>query len=75
MAKMVGAIEVEKEICKGCRLCEVACPTQVILMNPEVNGKGYNYSYMAYPEKCIGCASCAAVCPDSVIEVYRIKVA
>lgn len=73
MAKVRGAIKVEVELCKGCNLCVVACPTKVLALAREVNGKGYNYAYMANPEACTGCANCGLVCPDSVIEVYRIK--
>lgn len=73
MAKVRGAIVVDVEKCKGCELCMVACPTQVIQLANEVNGKGYQYSYMANPEACIGCASCALVCPDSCITVYKAK--
>lgn len=75
MAKVIGAIEVNESRCKGCELCMVACPKQVIGMSHEVNAKGYHYSYMANPDACIGCAMCANVCPDSVIEVYRLRVA
>ena len=67
MAKFRGAIVVDTEHCKGCSLCVVACPTKVIELNPDVNGKGYHYAYMKNPEACIGCASCGLVCPDSVI--------
>ena len=74
MAKVKGAIKVDVEKCKGCSLCVVACPSKVIALAKEVNGKGYNYAYMANPEECTGCANCALVCPDSVITVYRIKV-
>lgn len=73
MAKVRGAIVVDVEKCKGCSLCVVACPTKVIELANEVNGKGYQYSYMANPEACIGCSSCALVCPDSCITVYRAK--
>jgi 2-oxoglutarate ferredoxin oxidoreductase subunit delta len=73
MAKIRGAIVVDTEKCKGCSLCVVACPTKVISLAQEVNGKGYNYAYMENSESCIGCASCALVCPDSVITVYKAK--
>jgi 2-oxoglutarate ferredoxin oxidoreductase subunit delta len=69
-----GAIEVETELCKGCGVCVVSCPSETIAMSKQVNGKGYNYMYMAHPEKCTGCVNCAVVCPDTVITVYRVKI-
>ncbi len=74
MAKVKGAIEVDIEKCKGCGVCITACPTNVIQLAKQVNGKGYNYAYMENPEACNGCTNCAVVCPDTVIEVYRVKV-
>jgi 2-oxoglutarate ferredoxin oxidoreductase subunit delta len=74
MAKIRGAIVVDTERCKGCRVCEGACPAQVIGFANEVNSKGYNYAMMAKPEACIGCTNCAIVCPDGVISVYKVKV-
>ncbi len=73
MAKVKGAIVVDREKCKGCELCVVACPTHVIELTKEVNGKGYRYAHMANPDACTGCTSCALVCPDSCITVYRAK--
>lgn len=64
---------VDVERCKGCQVCVVNCPTDVIDMSEEVNKKGYHYAYMKDPEKCTGCANCAVVCPDGVITVYRVK--
>lgn len=73
MAKVKGAVTVNTERCKGCNLCVVACPSQVLeLQQKEVNNRGYHFAYMAQPDKCIGCQSCSLVCPDACIEVYRV---
>ena len=59
MAKIIGAITVDVNRCKGCELCVVACPADVLGLQPkEVNDRG--------------CSSCALVCPDACIEVYRV---
>ena len=73
MAKVRGAVVVDTEVCKGCNLCVVACPTDVLKLHKNVNSKGYHYSHMANPEACIGCQSCGLVCPDSCITVYRVR--
>lgn len=73
MAKVRGAIVVETERCKGCNLCVVACPSDVIELNSNVNAKGFNYAYPANHYSCTGCSNCSLVCPDSVITVYRLK--
>jgi 2-oxoglutarate ferredoxin oxidoreductase subunit delta len=74
MAKVIGAIVVDIERCKGCEVCIGSCPTEVLAMTAEVNGKGYHYAYMKNPDACTGCANCGIVCPDGVITVYRKKV-
>lgn len=74
MAKFKGAIVVDTERCKGCNLCAVACPLDVIQLSREVNVKGYNYAHEAKEDTCIGCAACATVCPDGCISVYKVKV-
>ena len=73
MAKVRGAIVVDEEGCKGCEVCNTACPTQVLAMTDRVNSKGYHISYMKNPTDCTGCANCAIVCPDGVITLYRKK--
>ena len=68
-----GEIVVDTEKCKGCEVCIPVCPTNVIEMAKEVNGKGYHYMHQVRVE-CTGCTNCAIVCPDGVITVYRVKV-
>ncbi|MEA4976325.1 MAG: 4Fe-4S binding protein [Paludibacter sp.] len=73
MAKFKGAIVVNTERCKGCDLCVVACPTDVLALSNDANTKGYNFSFMDNPDSCIGCAACAQVCPDACITVYKVR--
>lgn len=73
MAKAKGAIVVDTVACKGCGVCVTACPTKVIKLAADVNGKGYHFAYMHQPDNCIGCANCGIVCPDTCITVYRMK--
>jgi 2-oxoglutarate ferredoxin oxidoreductase subunit delta len=69
-----GAVVVDRERCKGCGVCVANCPTETLALAKEVNGRGYNYAYMANPDKCIGCTNCATVCPDDVITVYKVQI-
>lgn len=74
MARVRGAVEIDREGCKGCNLCVEACPKDVLSLHTEVNSKGYHYAFMKHPDECIGCGDCAVVCPDTCITVYRVRV-
>jgi len=67
MAKIV----IHEEKCKGCELCTVACPKDIIVMAKHFNEKGYHPAQQINPEKCTGCAFCAMTCPDVAIEVFK----
>jgi 2-oxoglutarate ferredoxin oxidoreductase subunit delta len=73
MAKIKGTIVVNTDRCKGCDLCVVACPVNVLILGKEVNVKGYHYAQMQNADDCIGCANCGYVCPDGCITVYKTK--
>ena len=70
--EIMAKVTFREDRCKGCGLCVMACPTQIIALDPEkINGKGYHPATVVKKEECIGCASCALMCPDVVITVER----
>jgi 2-oxoglutarate ferredoxin oxidoreductase subunit delta len=68
-----GRVEINTEWCKGCELCISACPSGVLEMSKEINGKGVRYPVVKHAGKCTGCTLCAVVCPEIVITVYKKK--
>ena len=69
MAKGIVKFNIDK--CKGCELCVVVCPKQILKIHgSEVNSMGYHPISVTDMDQCIGCASCAVMCPDGVISVY-----
>ena len=68
----MAKVTFDVERCKGCGLCEIACPKQIIsLAKEQINAKGYHPAMITEQEKCIACAFCATMCPDSVITVEK----
>lgn len=72
MAKAVGKVYFNEDLCKGCGLCTTTCPVDIVLLDTDkINIKGYHPATVKEMDKCIGCANCATMCPDSVITVER----
>ncbi len=67
----MSRITIDKEKCKGCGLCVLACPKNLIVMSDEFNKKGYHPASFSSGEDCTGCGFCFQVCPDVVIEVFK----
>lgn len=69
-----GRIEIETDRCKGCELCMMVCPKNLISPAEGFNIRGYHPAQFVDPDgQCTGCALCALMCPDVVITVYREK--
>lgn len=67
MAKIV----VDREVCKGCKLCVDECPRNLIGVDDTANSQGYFPAVLLDESKCVGCSLCALICPDVAIEVYK----
>jgi 2-oxoglutarate ferredoxin oxidoreductase subunit delta len=68
---IMGKIIVNRERCKACGLCTLACPKKLIVFSKEANSQGFYPAEQNAEEECTGCALCAEVCPDVAIEVWR----
>src|SRR3990170_125179 len=52
---MMSYIIVNKEWCKGCELCVVACPKKIIALEDGFNSQGYHPAKLIDADKCTGC--------------------
>jgi 2-oxoglutarate ferredoxin oxidoreductase subunit delta len=61
-----------EERCKGCLLCTVVCPKNIIVGSGRFNAQGYKVAEIPADKApdCTGCASCAKICPDFAIRVF-----
>ena len=68
----MARIIVNEEYCKGCEMCIINCPNNIIALSKEkLNSKGYHPAELTNEEKCTGCCACATMCPDIAITVER----
>lgn len=71
---MKGKIRIIEDACKGCGLCIISCPFELILLSEKINAFGYKSIEHVDPEgKCTACKMCALMCPDLAIEVFKLN--
>ncbi len=70
---MAAKIEIDKERCKGCALCTISCPKELIRIGEEINRQGYFFVVWDDNGSCTGCAICGEICPDVAIKVWKDK--
>jgi 2-oxoglutarate ferredoxin oxidoreductase subunit delta len=56
-------IIIDRELCKGCRICVAFCPEKVLELDDEEK------VIVVSPEKCNACRLCEFRCPDVAIEL------
>jgi 2-oxoglutarate ferredoxin oxidoreductase subunit delta len=62
-------VKINKNRCKGCRLCVEVCQQGNLVVSGQFNKLGYHYIEAA-GNQCNGCRKCAIICPDAAIEIY-----
>ena len=67
----MATVNVEKELCKSCRICISVCPKNVFEITTHTNKKGYNYVAAMRPEDCIACKRCEISCPDLALYIEK----
>ena len=76
-AQPKALVVVVPELCKGCELCIYACPSGNLVLNHNLNRKGYHpvvFSYQGTRGPCSACGICYWVCPDlAIAEVRRLR--
>jgi len=64
---------IHKNQCKGCRMCIMDCPINILELSEDLNKNGYQYAKYTGGE-CNGCGNCYYSCPEPLaIEVHSYK--
>jgi len=67
-----GQVRIDQAECKGCGLCVVACPLEVLRVGACLNAFGYHPAeYVGHG--CSGCGLCFYACPEpGAIQVLKL---
>jgi|YelNatPaOPRAMG01_1025707.scaffolds.fasta_scaffold00027_27 2-oxoglutarate ferredoxin oxidoreductase subunit delta len=68
--KSLPRIEVIADFCKGCEICVVMCPRNVLEMRADPSRWVGSVVVVVRPEACTRCMLCEVHCPDFAIKVF-----
>ncbi len=68
---LVKNIHVNKDYCKGCKICVALCPRDAIEMSPDLTDKGVHAPRIKDLDRCTACRLCELHCPDFAIAIER----
>ena len=70
----MAQIDINKNRCKGCGMCVITCPYNVLKMTDKaINNKGVHYAEIQNPDVCRFCGMCVQICPDLAIELTKSR--
>lgn len=64
-------IRINKEWCKGCKICINCCPVKALIESTEINMRGIHPPTLKHDDLCIRCGLCELHCPDMAIFVIK----
>ncbi|MFW9995022.1 MAG: 4Fe-4S dicluster domain-containing protein [Candidatus Odinarchaeota archaeon] len=64
-------IVIDTNRCKGCSLCVIYCPKEVLALSSTFSDRGFVLAEAIAPENCIACYKCENTCPDFAIYILR----
>lgn len=62
----MGRIEIDNDLCNGCKLCVLACPPSSL----EMTGKR-SVGMIGDSASCIGCGDCVPICHPGAIKLVK----
>lgn len=67
----MNKVHFDKKRCKGCGMCILFCPQEILHMSGDLSDLGFTYPEVVDQERCTACGICFRMCPDCAIQVEK----